>query len=202
MFTYELNRTNRPEWTWEQQQWRGVPYSPKPQHYWDLTIRLFSVISGHSLGWEVLPPLQRCSQCILQPQPTGQWIFVSKFFESVFGRWCCWLCFSCCMKVKSIWSLAIVHGSKLLIVSGEILLVFWFICCITSLMQKPNGGIAKGLLLWKWLNKKLFVFWCFGLFGLDWSFNAYWSDNFSHLRVFVKRSVDRKYTGGTLRLWI
>ena len=36
----------------------------------------------------------------------------------------------------------IVHEGKLLIVSGEILLVFWFICYIASLMQRPNvvGG--------------------------------------------------------------
>ena len=33
----------RPEWTWEQ--WRGTPHSPKLQHCWNLTIRLFSVIS-------------------------------------------------------------------------------------------------------------------------------------------------------------
>ena len=34
------------------------------------SIRLFSVISGHSLG--NLTRLQRCSRCILQPQLTGQ----------------------------------------------------------------------------------------------------------------------------------
>ena len=34
-----------PEWTWEQWQWKGAPYSPRRQHYWDLIIRLFSVIS-------------------------------------------------------------------------------------------------------------------------------------------------------------
>ena len=38
----------RPEWTWEQWQWKGTRHSPKLQHYWNLTIRLFSVISGHS----------------------------------------------------------------------------------------------------------------------------------------------------------
>ena len=38
-------------------------YSTFPKLHWNLTIRLFSVILGHSL--------QRCSQCILQPQPTG-----------------------------------------------------------------------------------------------------------------------------------
>ena len=48
------------------------PYSPKLQHYWNLTIELFSVITGHSLvGYH---PLQRCSRCSLQPQPTGQYI--------------------------------------------------------------------------------------------------------------------------------
>ena len=33
-----------PEWTWEQWQWRGTLYSPKLKQYWNLTIRLFSVI--------------------------------------------------------------------------------------------------------------------------------------------------------------
>ena len=41
----------------------------------------------------------------------------------------------------------IIHGDKFFIVSGEILSSFWVICCIASLMQRPNGGIAKGLLL-------------------------------------------------------
>ena len=36
---------------WEQWQWRGAPYSPRPQHYWDLTIRLFSVISRTLVEW-------------------------------------------------------------------------------------------------------------------------------------------------------
>ena len=40
------------EWTWEQWQWTGTWHSPKLQHYWNLTIRLFRVISGHSLEWE------------------------------------------------------------------------------------------------------------------------------------------------------
>ena len=38
-----------PGWTWERWQWRGTPHSPKLQHCWNLTIRLFSVIlPGHS----------------------------------------------------------------------------------------------------------------------------------------------------------
>ena len=45
---------------------------PKIQHYWNLTIRLFSVISRTLVeGWG-LTLLQRCSWCILQLQPTGQ----------------------------------------------------------------------------------------------------------------------------------
>ena len=38
-----------PEWTWERWQWRSTPHPQKLQHYWKLTIRLFSVISGRSL---------------------------------------------------------------------------------------------------------------------------------------------------------
>ena len=47
----------------------GTPHSPKLQHYWNLPIRLFSVIHpGHSLE-EGLTLLQRCSRYILQPKP-------------------------------------------------------------------------------------------------------------------------------------
>ena len=60
-----------PEWTWERWQWRGTPHSPKLQHCWNLTIRLFSVISRALVGGGLIP-LQRSSRCILQPQPTGQ----------------------------------------------------------------------------------------------------------------------------------
>ena len=49
----------------------GTPHSPKLQHYWNLTIRLFSVISRTLMGGD-LTPLQKSSRCILQPQPTGQ----------------------------------------------------------------------------------------------------------------------------------
>ena len=41
-----------PEWTWEWWQWRDTPHSPKLQHYCNLTIRLFSVISRTLVvGW-------------------------------------------------------------------------------------------------------------------------------------------------------
>ena len=60
----------------EQWQWRGALYSPKPQHYWDLNIRLFSVISRTLVGGADLTPLQRCSQCILQPQLTGEKLLI------------------------------------------------------------------------------------------------------------------------------
>ena len=60
-----------PEWTWEQWQWRVTPHSPKLQHSWNLTIRLFSVIS-RTYVCGGLTALQRSSRCILQPQPTGQ----------------------------------------------------------------------------------------------------------------------------------
>ena len=61
-----------PEWTWERWQWRGTRHSPKLQHCWNLTIRLFSVISRTLVSGGGLTPLQRSSQYILQPQSTGQ----------------------------------------------------------------------------------------------------------------------------------
>ena len=39
-----------PEWTWEQWQWRSALHSPKLQHHWNLTIRLFSVIYRTLMG--------------------------------------------------------------------------------------------------------------------------------------------------------
>ena len=43
----ELNYQVLPlkDWTLEPWQWKGTLHSPKLQHYWNLTIRLFSVIS-------------------------------------------------------------------------------------------------------------------------------------------------------------
>ena len=42
---------------------------PKLQHYWNLTIRLFSVIS-RTLVRGGLTPMQTCSRCIIQAQTT------------------------------------------------------------------------------------------------------------------------------------
>ena len=40
----QLTGRSGPEWTWEQWQWRGT------LHYWNLTVRLFSVISRKLIG--------------------------------------------------------------------------------------------------------------------------------------------------------
>ena len=64
-----------PNWTCKRLQWRGTPRSPKFQHYWNLTIRFVCVISSTLVG-RGLTPLQRCSWYILQPQPTGQVIYI------------------------------------------------------------------------------------------------------------------------------
>ena len=58
---------------------KGPLHSPKLQHYWNLNIRLFSVISRTRVVGGGFTPLQRCSQCILQSQPTGQ--FSSREFR-------------------------------------------------------------------------------------------------------------------------
>ena len=58
-----------PEWTWEWWQWRGTPHSPKLQHYWNLTIRLFSVLSRTLVGG-VLPPTEKQS---VYSTPPANW---------------------------------------------------------------------------------------------------------------------------------
>ena len=45
---------SRLEWTWEWWQWRGTPHSPKLEHYWNFTIKLFSY-PRHSSWGGVLP---------------------------------------------------------------------------------------------------------------------------------------------------
>ena len=69
--------TSGPQWTWEWWHWRSILHSPKLRHYWNLTIRLFSVICRTLVGGEGLTPLQRTNRCILQSQPTGQGISVN-----------------------------------------------------------------------------------------------------------------------------
>ena len=59
-----------PELTWEQRQWRGILHSTKHQHHWNITIRLFSVISRTLIVGGGLIPMQRCSWCILQSGQT------------------------------------------------------------------------------------------------------------------------------------
>ena len=55
---------------------KGYNAFPKLQHYWNLTIRLFSVISRTLVEGGGLTPLKRCSQCILLSQLTGPKLFV------------------------------------------------------------------------------------------------------------------------------
>ena len=63
------------ECTREWWQWRGTLHSPKIRHYWNLTLRLFSVICRTLVGGGVTP-LQRCSRCILQPQTIRPFSFL------------------------------------------------------------------------------------------------------------------------------
>ena len=63
---------SRPQWTWEKWQWKGTLHSPKLQHNWNLTIRLFSVISV-TLVDGGLSTLQRSSRRILMTQQHAVW---------------------------------------------------------------------------------------------------------------------------------
>ena len=60
----------RSEWIWEQWQWRGTLHSPKLQHYWSLTIRLFNAIS-RTFIWEVLPLCRDAVRVLYSPKWLG-----------------------------------------------------------------------------------------------------------------------------------
>ena len=91
------------EWTLEQWQWRGASHSPKPQHYRNFTIRLFSVISRTFVRERVLPLCRGAVNVFYSPSRLGkknkEWInewliffknvvcYKSMKTEAVFTKW-------------------------------------------------------------------------------------------------------------------
>ena len=53
----------------------------KFHHYWNLTIRLFSVISGHSLGVGLLPFYREAVDAFYSPSQRGIWFQVAFLFS-------------------------------------------------------------------------------------------------------------------------
>ena len=86
---------SEPEWTWEQWQWRGTPHSPKLQHCWNLTIRLFSVISRTLVGGGSYPSAEKQSvystapadwAMSVFPQPAAQLSVLKQFLFSLLWK--------------------------------------------------------------------------------------------------------------------
>ena len=153
-----------PEWTWEQWQWSGAPYSPKLRHYWNLTIRLFSVISrtlvvaGIYLSAEVqsvysfapadwvtslcvcgesLTPLQRSSQSILLQQMGPSFCFWGFFLGGV-----AFILFICLFWEGALWQILSIisrHFQVQFCLFGHILLQH-FSFFIYSLSVLSLGG--------------------------------------------------------------
>ena len=61
------------EGTWEQWQWVGIPHFPELQHYRNLTIRLFSVISRSLVG-EMLLLCRGAVGVFYSPRRFGKWV--------------------------------------------------------------------------------------------------------------------------------
>ena len=78
-----------PEGIWEQWQWRGTLHSPKLKHYWNVTIRLFNVISRTLIGG-VLSPF--AVGVFYSPSQLGyensynylQWIIIVSYLKSYY----------------------------------------------------------------------------------------------------------------------
>ena len=63
-----------PEWTWEWWQWLGTPHSPKLQHYWNLTITLFSIMCRTIVGeWGSCPSVEKQSVYSTAPADWASW---------------------------------------------------------------------------------------------------------------------------------
>ena len=62
-------------------QWRSTQHSPKLQHYWSLIIRLFSVISGHSLGVGSYPSTKMHSLYSIAPANLAETGMVNNLFS-------------------------------------------------------------------------------------------------------------------------
>ena len=75
-----------PERTWERWEWRGTPRSPKLQHYWNLTIKLFSVISRTHIGG-VLTLCREVVGVFYSPNWLGNklgfWVLVSYSYNDI-----------------------------------------------------------------------------------------------------------------------
>ena len=67
------------EWAWERWQWRGTLYPLSLQHYWDLTIRLFSVISWTLVVGGVLPLCREAVSVFYSPNRPGKSSFLCTF---------------------------------------------------------------------------------------------------------------------------
>ena len=65
---------SRPEWTWEQWKWRVALHSPKLLHHWNLTIRLFSVISRTLIGEWSYTSAEKLSRYSTAP---ANWTFLA-----------------------------------------------------------------------------------------------------------------------------
>ena len=68
------------EWSWKWWQWRGTPHSPKIQYYWNLTIKLFRVITRTFVGRRVLSLFRDAAGVFYSPSRLG-----SSRMENVFS---------------------------------------------------------------------------------------------------------------------
>ena len=65
--------TPSPEWTRERRQWMGTLHSPELQHHWNLTFRLFSVLSRTLVGGGVLRLFRGVVGVFCSPSRQGNW---------------------------------------------------------------------------------------------------------------------------------
>ena len=125
-------RCSWPEWIWERWQWRGTLHFPKLHHYWNLTIRLYSVISGHLLGWG---PNHFAEKQLVYSTATSDWamMFVKLSVYSLFFFFSLFFNFIYLfITYLQVWLLSIIMFllSQMIFTSDDIFLSKLIYCCI------------------------------------------------------------------------
>ena len=111
-----------PEWTWERWQWTCNLHSPKLQHYWNLTIRLFRVISRTLFERVVLPLCREAVGVFYTPYPLGKHVWNSGGYN----------CFLSILRIIPWWRAFFTFYIQGSLVEGQVVVVAFFYWRVNS----------------------------------------------------------------------
>ena len=106
------SREDRPEAMNDMEEWRE---------------RVSDIRAGGTTWWWCLTPLQKCSECILQPQPTGLIQFQSHYFLKIL----IYSAFLVTHRAKDV-DIDILHGDRFILKRKQYICLFQLVCICLS----------------------------------------------------------------------